>query len=400
MGAAIKTVTHLEVLVPPSMDRSLHVDRFSELLSRLAPACPALQQLQVQGNIKRSVLAAFGAACTQLFFLKVMDRVPLDTFLDLHTALPHLSHCQLASSLQSLKRRPRSAKLGAMELLSCRLLTYIDVGPLGMSLAAWQALPSGLRSLHCLIDEEMPATFGPLICLGSLTHEWRSDDNSHLSLRNLVAILDVSPALQSLTLLCHGTRHKCRHKFWISGRCVPSTNRDLVYLHKRVVSGLTITLLHGKTAPYQGLFVSLVASKHITPDENEAQDCSLEDFLALLPHLPRLTGLRLENDSFTSVVSLTKYFATRCPTLTSLALDLKYSVRPASLVHLGCCNSLECLTLQSAKVCPASLALMCTRLVSLKALYLVGCAGFNAVEGNLLQQQLHAWGFIVAVKVS
>lgn len=401
MGAAIRNVTHLDLTLPPSIDDLAEREGLCELLNQLAASIPALQQLQVAGNISRDLLASFGASCSRLHILRVLDGLPSKSLVDLHLILPHLTHCALipeTSTPENDDDFPETSPC-IMSLFSCTALTDVDVGPSSLSPDMWHALPPGLRRLQCSFIDKQPANLSPLTSLASLTCHCQSVNSTGPSIRHLVPILRVAPNLKAVTFLCEDSMLGDYSALWMGARCVPSTLLNLVYLDERALAGLTITsILQG--AERKGINVRLWASSEVSPDLHERQDISVSEFLAQLPHLHGITGLLLSSDfPHASDHLITAQTAVGFPNLDTLEVDIPLAINSTTLAHLGPCSALQHLTFHGALVCPASLALLCARMAALKSLDMTECEGFTNAAGASLQEQLHVWGFGVTVTV-
>lgn len=392
MSGSIRNVTHLGITLPPSVGSSKERQGISELLSKLGSACPALHQLMVSGDIDRSLLAASGAYCNHLTSLKVMDSVPGDALMGLHLILPQLSHCTLvpASPIYTNTDDENDFAVASpctLSLLSCTMLTDLDVGPCTLTPEMWHALPPGLRKLQCSFVDEEPSHLTLLTNLESLTCYCPHNNIDGPSLRNLVAILHVSPNLRTVSFVSGELESSGNRLLWMAGRCVPSTKLNLIYLNERVETGLKIIAIPCKGAEHRGVNVWLWAGLHANPELNEPQDASIAEFLAQLPPLPMITGLKTSSDyDHPSDASITGYLADVFTNLDTL--DLSFAINSTSLRNLIRCSALQHLILGEAQVCLVSLTLLCSQLVALKSLSLSSCHGVDAAEGVLLQQQL------------
>lgn len=380
------------------------------MLAILATACPALQQLQVSGQMTREVLAAFGSSCKRLSSLRIMSGLSTDTIEKLHLIMPQLTHCHLSIPDDWLSQPNRHSfrPVGpcCKSLSSCTTLTHLDIaiGACTLSCSDWSALPPALIELKCALqtfsfDGEQPAAVAclqPLSKLQNLVcHCTRSGKRSPAI---LVAALRLAPSLQNLILsnVWKRAQQGDGELTWIPMSCQLSTIPDLVSLHSRISAGLKVTYTPNGVHGFQGINISLFDDNYYdtaiqnienvfsgSEEEEEEQESDvitidkyvkISKFLAHLPPLPSFTHLTL------SVLCLQEPFSWTAakipqafPELTSLVLKFFISNQIESLAALGACTGLQHLTLEFSVLAPALMAPLCQHLTSLKELRLHEC---------------------------
>lgn len=396
MGPAISGITRLEI------DASLCSDSaevLAVLLSQLAPVCPALQQLNVKGDIGRGLLSALGEACSKLSCLEVVEGMADDALQQLHLVLPALTQVKIPNPALD-EGSSLSTKSFCLALLSCTSLTSLDVSTSKLSASMWQALPTGLRELCCSLDDETPAG---LRVLESLEHFQClcNPAGNYTCLGSLVSVLRIAPHLKHLRVSGHAGNVDDGSSLVseVCTACVMSSIQDLVYLNDHVFSGLSVTstLCVGQV-DFPGLNLSLFAS--LVRVDNEVAAEGLEQYLAALPPLPAFTGLALACwDIRENVCTLARCIAAVFPNLKALHLSLPGSVGSRDMQHLGCFTALEHLSLEQADVSLTCLAVLCTHMPSLQSLCLKECNGFSTADGEDLQVLLSDWSSAAKVVV-
>lgn len=390
MSAAIRNITTLKIDTE-GMNSNTAMG-VATLVSLLAPAVPALQQLQVSSHVGRGLLAAFGSSCPNLSRLVVIDGGAFEALTQLHLVIPGLTHCQVEPPQVAGDWLPPVAPC-CLVLLSCTSLTRLDVGPATLSLDMWNSLPSGLRELHCALTPE------PLVGLSILSLQtFRCSctfSGNCIEMASLVAVLRVSPELQSLHVVGWGLDSE-RSNFIseVYFTCSASSISDLVYLNGRVSSGLAVT----STRCAGGEFLGLNLSVSLWSDND--QYATFTEFLVMLPPLPAITGLILCSDvAEHSISAISRAIASVFPSITALVLELPQSISTQDLARLGSFTSLQHLSLQDAEVTEGSLAMLCSRLVALKVLRLERCGEFAEEDGELLQSLLHDFSLKIEVMI-
>lgn len=384
MGAAIRSITQLEIDTE-SMGSDT-VERVAGMLSLLPPAIPALQHLQLAGNIGRGLLVAFGAACSNIFRLTVADGVSCEPLAQLHLLIPGLTHCKVQAPPTTGDWLPQIASC-CLPLLSCTSLTSVDVGHCTLPLEVWHALPPGLSKLHCAVAPEPLAGLRLMESLHHFSCHCTFTGNL-VEMCSLVAVLRVTPALVSLSVDGWGSESE-RSSFLseVYLTCAAASVPDLVFFNARVTSGLVVTSTWCAGGASQGVNLSL----SLWADNAEYGD--ITEFLAILPPLTAITGLILCSNLLRhSMTLVSRGIAAVFPNITALVLELPESISTKDLTHLGSFTALQHLSLRDAEVTPASLAMLCSRLLALRELRLEGCGEFSDADGDSLQHLLHDWG--------
>lgn len=398
LGDAIRGISHLQIRLQPVESSSYYgVD---ELLLNLAEACPAVQVLQIAGNIGRSVLTAFGVSCSNLLRLEVMEGVTSEPLGQLDLDLPNLTQCTVTAP-PCIDGHVQEADPCCLALMSSTSLTHLDVGLSILTLEMWQALPSGLRSLHCALQDEPHA--GLQILENLLHFECYCDPRMNfVDLCSLVSILRIAPGLKSVNL-CNKVRIGSGWSTVISDMVcefAPHNIPELVYLHDRILSGLQVTsyVIGGQT--FAGLNLGLC--EHGLDEENH--DRMITEYLAMLPPFPAITGLSLSCYSKQkSMPAIIQGVAKVFPKLVSLVLYVEGDgssdgcLKHGNIKHLEACTSLHQLSLEGDKIDPMSVVLLCSRLPSLKVLRLKECADLSAEHITSLQQFLTEWDIDVQI---
>lgn len=416
MATVIRGVTRLDIMTPSITSSS--EEAMTKLSSLLAPACPALQQLQVNADVGRGLLANFGAACPNLSSLKVMTAPMGDSLRQLHCIMPRLTHCSCGYT--ELPKHSRfytdSPETGpcCLALLSCASLTHMDFGPHSPTPEMWQALPLCLQGLHCAIPSSPPAGLVALKKLKLL--EIYCKDKYGVGIGLLVSILRGAPEVQSLILSDLGWKQvdwghnmeESHNHARIGVPCMQASIQDLVFLHTCVLAGLTVTSNSLRGGSFAGVSFALrsgVEGEGDHPEDNEEglSACNTEDniswFVAKLPPLPAFKGLELfyPSDSRNEPYSITHRVASIFPNLRSLRIHSSH-IKDADLVPLRACQGLHHLLLYNARVSINSLQALCCHIASLKVLSLssdTDCSLEEDVEE--LQNVFQKWGSQVEI---
>lgn len=386
MQAAIRSLTHVKFTFPYSI-HSKTAEPMTLLLSQIAPMCPALQKLQITGEFSRGLLVAFGESCINLSYLKLVTGSS-ESLQQLSLVMPHLTHCSyrvphtepLVGSYDGdaveyfrLEEVLETAEPCCVALFSCATITHMDIGFIALSDGIWDALPEALQSLRCSVDG-----FG--VCNASLKAEKLQQleicciDGYETSLRELVQILSLAPAVKGLNLLgWDQDKAGCWHvtndaHLFIDVDLTSQGILDLVFLHDRVLAGLSVTAedLEGRIVAGVSLFMARY--------ELGNTDDLLKEFMAKLPPFPAFCGLKVccpPRDPSTQAPSITKLITAAFPGLTSLRI-IDHVIQDRDLLHLKECAALQYLRLPSAGVSSAALEDLCTRLNSLEVLRLRG----------------------------
>lgn len=371
------------------------------VLSQLGPACPALRHVTVTGSVGRPFLAALGASCSKLACLEVMDGRWGDELRQLHLILPALTHCKLAAEPHTVRWAP-IPRSGAccLSLLSCTSLTSLDVGTSSLTLEMWQALPPGLRELRCALDTDPP---DDLTVLRSLQHLecYCHPDGNYVGLCRLAAVVHSAPHLRSLHIAGRGG--EADGSSLVSELLVefaPSSISDMVYLNERIANGLVATSTLCAGGVFQGVTLHIVQRSYRYMEEEEDGTVDVVAYFRMLPTLPAFTGLVLTSDQATeNFPAVAQGITSAFPNLRALALHLRACVNNKDLTRLGAFTALEHLSLEKADVNPSSLAMLCTRLGSLRMLRLKGCQDVGEDDGVALQSLLLEWGSKASVVV-
>lgn len=398
MGPAIRSITRLELESTFVYGNS--TEAVAVLLTQLAPACPALQQLRVTGDIGRPVFAALGASCNSLSCLELMRGVSDEAIEHLHLLLPRLTRARYTDA-RVLRSNPLIGYQLCNSLSESTSLTHLDIGPSILSQGMWDILPIGLRELHCSLQGDPPKCEGHRTYPALQHIKSQCGPGRQLKLSVLAAVLRLAPALQSVSLtykvdeLSFSGILACSVAK-LSVNCSPNSIPDLIFVHERVMAGLSVTAaLHGEK-PVDGtcLFV-----KHNAPDQ-ASQECEVEEFMLMLPPLPAVNSLVLWSvTGQSSIPSITQGITSSFPNLTSLSVELHTPVSNADLLHLSSLTGLQHLALDEACVTTASLLMLCNRMPQLQSLCLQDCEGLDVSDGEELQQVLHDWGLAVKVKI-
>lgn len=397
MGSAIRSITRLE-LESQCMQSSSAAD-IAELLSLLAPACPAVQQLQVAGDIRRRVFAALGASCNSLSCLQVKHGVTSEALQQLHLLLPRLTHCSIAAQLPIDAAAAEQCCLG---LLSCSSLTHVNLGSRCLTPKMWRALPPGLRELQCSL-ECSPPTSTTFPNLQHVKCQYRLSD-CDLELAKLVAFLRLAPELHTLLLSLNEREPSEDHSHGeisvdtaahLAVPCSSGSIQDLLYLHERVMAGLAIS------SAFRGGGVSKGVNICMEDNEDDVgfQDDGIAGFLAMLPAMPAFSRLILWSMiAQPSFASITQGVTAAFPNITSLAIELAQTVTSENLTHLGALSALQHLYVNEAHVTTSSLIMLCNRMPHLKVLTLEEC-DVSVHDGEVLQSLLRHWGSTVKISV-
>lgn len=397
MGAAFRSITQLGINTQSTYSSSN--SDMSIMLLQLAAACPAMQRLQVWGDIGRDPLAAFGAACPNLSCLHLSHELSSQTLQQLHLILPSLTQVRVQPppSYRQYAFGQPPAGLYFLSLLTCASLTDIDVGHCSLTPEMWHALPTGLRALHCAFGREV-------ICFSKTLDNLKyfgcycQIDRNHVEGTCLVAVLHAAPGLLSLTLLGGGGRMNIKnprtHMSTVVMGCWPSDLPDLMYLHDRVAAGLNVTSTLNNGEDFCGLYLTLwhEAPPGFGPNRVPAQ------FMASLPQLPAVSGLVLDvvegiEGALQDLSTLTiSSIIARFPNLTHLTISHGDGTGLNKLVNLAACKGLQYLCLENVLVTPMQLAMLCSHLVYLKSVELNACK-FSEDDGTALERLQKAWGF-------
>lgn len=337
------------------------IDQVTALLSLLAPACPSLQQLQLTGNIGRGLLTTFGAHCKQLTCLEITEGVEEESLTQLHQILPKLTHCKIAQGHWWGAHQRSDTTRCCRSLLTCTTLTSLDLSDTIPAPEVWREPPPGLRDLRCMLSKTLPRglVFGELKSL-----QCGLANNGGVMLEDIAAFLRMAPQLERVKLVA---REAIVNPFApaIEVNIQASTASDLVYLHERVSSGLAVTSPLYTSANLPGLNLKIVCEQDV--------EFTFADYLATLPifNAPgAFTGLSLwsykPEPCFPSVV---KVIAARFPQVTTLAFRFDAgTLTIKDLKHLALFPAVQRLSLRYADLTESSLAILCSRMASLKYL--------------------------------
>lgn len=392
MGHAIRSITRLAITTS-NIERSSTAD-MTVVLSQLAVACPALQCLQVEGDIGRELLAAFGAACPNLSCLNVMYEIPCDTVQQLHMILPNLSEISVAHE-SDYGVTLEGAHPFFLVLLTCASLTTFDAGARFLTLEMWHALPFGLKELSCALEFEPLSglrVLSNLKCFDCYCHSI----SNHVDMLSLVAVLRAAPGLQSLH--CIGYSKEGCHKMMscVTMKPLISLIPDLMYLHHRAVAGLYVKSVIDSGEVLQGLNLCLLGSKSTNPTYTAAI------FMASLPPLPACTGLRLSQMEDTSISghipTMASLIAAKFPNLGMLTITDSDAVSLRDLSFLQACRALQHLAIERAPISLTQLVRACAYLVSLESIQLHNC-GFSVADGVELERMQKVYGLDTIVMV-
>lgn len=390
MAASVSSITTLGIDILGVSNSS--AGEVSLLLSLLAPACPALQHLQLTGDVGRGLLAALGACSSKLTSLEVMHGVSSEALQQLHLLLPSLTHCRVEGTPTSW--RNSHTRPCCLSLLSCISLTSLDVGSCSLTLEMWHALPESLRELGCSLPKE------PLVGLRLLKslHLFRYCCNftgNLVHVNCLVPVLREAPNLECL-VMSNGkdNNHGSNLVFQFYSPCASSSIPDLVYLHDRILSGLAVTsTLHGVQRKHSG-----VTLEFWMYEGNMGEYPSMAEYLAALPHFPAFKGVNLDGGmQGLSMESLMQGVKAVFPNLE--VLGLAKAIRNRDLTHLNLFTALQYLTLGGAQVSLVALSILCTQMPQIKVLCLNWCEGLSSTNGRELQSTLHDLDHAVEVLV-
>ncbi|MEW5317915.1 MAG: hypothetical protein WDW38_009177 [Sanguina aurantia] len=405
MRPAIQHITRLELDSGAMYSSS---DCLGQLLSLLAPACPALQQLTVTGDLGRRMLVAFGKNCSKLSSLEVTD-VSCSTLHQLHLIMPSLTHCRVPA-LPGTRPCDNTPPKCCLSLLSCTTLTHVDIGAGALTAKLWRALPLGLRELRCHLARKPPAGLKALPRLQTLHLE--CDRLGRVDVCDVVAVLRISPQLGKVQLWPGVIHEPCNWSYSISTPhlCLPSPPShpgtripDLIHLNERVLAGLAVSSSSCRgDILFEGVVVSLL------DDELGDDERGTDGLVASLPPLTAFTCLILEEFRERGELStVTKGLAAAFPNLETLVIDQSLQLSEAGgVVYME--NSdlrgfaglklLQQLSLRCVHVEPMQLAMLCSRSASLASLWLRECTGFDDDgDAAALQELLRDWGSDVVV---
>lgn len=410
----------------------------TQLLSPLALACPALQKLQLKGDNCKSLLAAFGVSCPNLFSLELVSSVAPHTLERMEIMLPHLTKFKFRLARAGDSKdfdgdEDGNTVLGSdstLEISSSALLpsttqTCMDRGMLALTPEVWYQLPRGLSQLRCSVIKPPPAG---LLVLMHLKHlEIYCDHTQEIELGQLVSILKVGPELETLTLLNFEKEHagsaeknaminaanisrihlqRCptelaaesiyKHAS-INVLCIRDSISKLGFLHDRVLAGLKITCNSLKGESFAG--VSLTLRNRDSGGRMEEDNISY--LLSNLSTFPMFAGLEVmfgpRHQRHTP--SITEHIAAKFPGLKFLQVH-SYPITNNDLVHLQACHNLQHLSLRDVCVTAAGLSMLCTCFAALEVLLIdkhsaLSCMGDHTV----LEHKLQAWFSHVKVVV-
>lgn len=414
MENAIRSLTHLDIISPFSI-RSDTAEPMAALLSLLAPMCPALQQLQVKGDVSRGLLVAFGESCRNLFSLKLVTGVSSDN-LQLNLIMPRLTHCCYRAAHGD--DTPESYPDGAYEyyrnsqdlvepcclaLLSNTSLTHIDFGFITLRDEMWHALPPGLQSLRCALSDNMYTPPADLVMMEKLQQlELCCSNGVKVDLGHLVQILSVAPAVRILHMtgwdpdIRGNMSHSGDPHTFIEVCITRDSISDLHFLHDRVLAGLAVT-----SATLEGEIVAGVSLNLISTRKFGAVEEQFFSFMENLPPFPEVSGLQVRciENTRGEYPSITKLIASTFPSLTCLRIGDRH-IKDVDLVHLRVLAGLKFLSLPAAQLTTTALGFLCSRLDSLGVLHLTqDTKGFFVEDGKALQRTLQEWGSHVEVLV-
>lgn len=368
MGPAITNVGHLEIHSGPMHSCALHAA--ATLLSLLAPACPALQQLTVRGDVGRPLFAALGVSCARLSSLEISE-VSNSYLESLELMMPHLTHYKL-----SLSREPGKW----WRYVSCASMTHLVLCESRLTAEVWRALPSGLTSLECCLEDN-PLT--GLTIVPSLQHlTLNCGQHSNIAeLRSIIPVLHALPRLQQLHLRTGATGAA-----YMALNCAAARLPAVIYLLTRATAGLTMTMAGKGGEVSQGVYLSLTERgfeiQDAELDEDGGEDiCSVADFVASLPPCPEVAGVWILETTFDSERSA-MHIGSRFPRLSHLDMSRAAVLDQEDLVLLAACSSLQHLSLGKADVTVVDLAMLCSRLPLLKVLQLQECEGFYPTDDD------------------
>lgn len=364
MGPAIKNVTHLDVHSEPM--HSSAVQAAATLLSLLAPACPALQQLTVRGDVGRGLLAALGASCPRLSSLEIGD-ASNSNLQQLHVVMPHLTHCKI----NQFKIFPER---WCLSVLSCASLTHLVLCGSRLSAEVWRAFPSGMTSLECCLQDSPLTGLTALPSLLHLTLNCSPQFNT-AQLQSIIPVLHSLPNLQQLHLRTGAT-----DAAYIGLECAAARLPDVMHLHTRATAGLTMTMAGKGGEVCLGLYLCL-GEDGLLDQEGGEDLCSVADFVASLPPCPAIAGVCISDISYDSVRSTT-HLGSRFPRLSRLDISCAAVLDQEDLVLLAACSSLQRLSLRRTEFTVVDLAMLCSRLPLLKVLQLQECEGFHPTDDD------------------
>lgn len=214
-GPILHTVTNLEVSLYQAIDtEDRHCVPKKDIAAVLAPiasACPLVHTLKLTGSIRKTAMAACGAAFKHLTSLEVVSMPDSDLEL-LSECFPQVTSTRITvfADWNDVPDKPDYYEAG---ITSCKTLTCLDVGSGSMGEDLWQALPHSLRELHMGTflargeeygdyDGENGEELGSTIPAGLQLPSLRAVhfESEHMPLCLLADLLRAAPQLQSLAL--------------------------------------------------------------------------------------------------------------------------------------------------------------------------------------------------------
>lgn len=417
IAKVVSSLTHLQLTLSSSEDHT--PESMTELLSLLATACPALQQLYVEGDISMSLLAVFGASCPDISSIKMVTEALSAPSEKLQQLFPRLTHycCQSAEGDESkdlsdvgedvdqVTDKFADAGVSCSALLPCAPLTHMDFGMLPLTPEMWHALPQGLQLLRCCVSKTGSTPPAGLRALKSLQHlELYCTHTMEVELGQVVLVLRVAPNARTLTLSsCEKNQTGPRGdeaadiQTCIRVLCLRDSIPKLSFLHDRMLAGLGVTSNSLQERSFAGV---RLMTRH-RDNGGLVEEDNISWFLEKLPPFAAFKGLELifANNAVHREPSITQRIAAAFPNLTFLRIH-SYPITNDDLVHLEGCAALQHLYLSSVEVNARGVFMLCTRLTSLEVLQLSGfrSCGFDWQCKNV-QQMLQAWGTHVKVIV-
>lgn len=294
MGTALPTIMRLELDVQDICSNAAfhardkvddlveHTSTLTEVLTPLAMACPAVEQLHVAGSVGRSVLAALSTSC-KLTSLEIGScDVPIASLERLHLLLPRLSHLKLLPPSRVFgrfdERQPRFDPFYVYQgyanhvlraCYDCQLLTDLDApwvmeGGTSLPVRLQHACLAGADSYHG--NPNPPPQTGRNAELQALTlHCERSTTFDSV----LARVLEASPLLTSLRLV---TATECARPL----TCMVLLTSCVIALQERTQQGLTISAFNSAGTQVELCLVICAEYTFLGQDVSQYPDVSVE----------------------------------------------------------------------------------------------------------------------------
>lgn len=348
------------------------------LLSRLGSACPALQQLQLNGTVDRELVAMFGVSCSRLSHLVIRNATHVDTFRQLHLLLPCLSHCKMMYDAEQ-----NMLESGfCLAVLTCKTLTGLNIGRRNLCFEGVEMLPPALNELECAFADNPPTALLPhLRALRKLVLHIENVTNS-IKLPTLAGVLHAAPGLRSLHMSGRNAIDYYDDRLGVVLECTHASVADLLLFSNRIEAGLVVTAEDRQSKKPISLELQL---NNLQPG-----------FLNFLPPLPAFTSVVLNGTPMLSYFEMIQGVDTAFPNLDCLEVSRVYKLDDLQLTHLASCSALRSLTLDSVDVSPIGLTMFCSRLPSLRLLTIKNCSRCH-IGVKQMVKVFEAWGLHIQV---